>query len=99
MFSRELVNLSRFPAAATAGGRAFDKLNEIVAAFAAPAQLRELSLAAWSLVHGYATLCVELALVSETRRGARAALCPHHSQQRASDYAGHVTGELQSINL
>lgn len=74
MFSRELVDLSRFPAAAQAGGDAFDKLNEIVAAFAPADQVRELALAAWSLVHGYATLCVEVGLEPDARRGARARL-------------------------
>jgi hypothetical protein len=74
MFSRELVNLSRFPAAAAAGSGAFDRLNEIVATFAPPNRARDLALAAWSLVHGYATLCIEVGLESEARRGARARL-------------------------
>lgn len=74
MFCSELVSLSRFPAAAAAGRGAFDRLSEIVAAFAPPNQVRELSLAAWSLVHGYATLCIEVGLESETRRAARARL-------------------------
>jgi AcrR family transcriptional regulator len=74
MFSRELVNLSRFPAAAAAGGRAFEKLTGVVAAFAPPAQVGDLALAAWSLVHGYATLCIEVGLESDSRRAARARL-------------------------
>jgi AcrR family transcriptional regulator len=74
MFSRELVDLSRFPAAALAGSKAFDKLREIVAALAAADQVEDLALAAWSLVHGYATLCIEVALEPNARRGARARL-------------------------
>ena len=74
MFSRELVNLSRFPAAAAAGSSAFDRLTAIVAALAPPEQVRELALAAWSLVHGYATLCIEVGLEAESRRAARARL-------------------------
>lgn len=74
MFSRELVDLSRFPAVAQAGSRAFAKLTEIVAAFAPVDRVEELTLAAWSLVHGYATLCVEIALEPEARREARARL-------------------------
>jgi AcrR family transcriptional regulator len=74
MFSRELVNVSRFPAAAAAGSKAFDRLTEIVAAFAPPRQVRELALAAWSLVHGYATLCLEVGLEPESRRASRARL-------------------------
>jgi AcrR family transcriptional regulator len=74
MFSRELVNLSRFPAAAQAGTAAFDKLREIVGALAPPDRAGELSLAAWSLVHGYATLCIEVALEPGSRRAERARL-------------------------
>jgi AcrR family transcriptional regulator len=74
MFSRELVDLSRFPAAAQAGSTAFQQLKEIVAAFAPAASVRQLALAAWSLVHGYATLCNEVALEPVTLRRARARL-------------------------
>jgi AcrR family transcriptional regulator len=74
MFSRELVDLSQFPAAALAGTTAFGKLTDIVAAFAPADRVRELSLAAWSLVHGYATLCIEVALEPVSRRRTRARL-------------------------
>jgi AcrR family transcriptional regulator len=74
MFSQELVNVSRFPAAARAGAGAFDKLREIVAAFAPADRVPELALAAWSLVHGYATLCIEVALEPDSQRAARARL-------------------------
>jgi AcrR family transcriptional regulator len=74
MFSRELVDLSRFPEAAQAGAAAFGKLREIVAAFAPAERVRDLALAAWSLVHGYATLCVEVGLEADARRSARARL-------------------------
>ncbi|HEY6515748.1 MAG TPA: TetR-like C-terminal domain-containing protein [Steroidobacteraceae bacterium] len=74
MLSRELVDVSRFPAAAQAGTGAFDKLREIVAAFAPEERVPELTLAAWSLVHGYATLCIEVALEPDSQRAARARL-------------------------
>jgi AcrR family transcriptional regulator len=74
MFSQELVDLSRFPAAARAGTAAFAKLKEIIAAFAPADQVGELSLAAWSLVHGYATLCIEVDLEPVGRRAERARL-------------------------
>jgi AcrR family transcriptional regulator len=74
MFSRELVDLSRFPAAAQAGGTAFARLKELVAAFAPADRVRELALAAWSLVHGYATLCIEVGIEPSARRRARARL-------------------------
>jgi AcrR family transcriptional regulator len=77
MFSRELVDLARFPSAAQAGATAFGELKKIVAAFAPPDQVSELALAAWSLVHGYATLCIEVALEPVARRGARARLFAH----------------------
>lgn len=72
MFSQELVNLSRFPAAAQAGTAAFGKLKEIVSAFTPASRVQELALAAWSLVHGYATLCIEVGLDPVDRRAARA---------------------------
>jgi AcrR family transcriptional regulator len=74
MFSAELVDLSRFPAAARAGSMAFGKLKEIVAVFAPADTIGELALAAWSLVHGYATLCIELGLEPPAPRAARARL-------------------------
>lgn len=74
MFSQELVDLARFPAAAQAGTAAFDKLKEIVGAFAPADRIGELSLAAWSLVHGYATLCIEVALEPVGRHAERARL-------------------------
>lgn len=72
MFSRELVNLSRFPAAAAAGAAAFGKLVSIIASFAPAGRVDELSLAAWSVVHGYATLCIETRLEADERRPERA---------------------------
>lgn len=74
MFSRELVDLSRFPAAAQAGATAFETLKEIVAPCAPADRVAEFSLAAWSLVHGYATLCIEVALEPSERRAERARL-------------------------
>jgi AcrR family transcriptional regulator len=81
MFSRELVDVSRYPAAASAGSQAFGKLKEIVATFARADRVDELTLAAWSLVHGYATLCIEVNLEPDGRRRARARLfaCIIHS--------------------
>ncbi len=74
MFSRELVNLARFPAAAQARATAFAQLKAIVTGFAPEDRVAELALAAWSLVHGYATLCIEVALEPVERRAERARL-------------------------
>jgi hypothetical protein len=49
-------------------------LSAIVATMAAPSIVADLALAAWSLVHGYATLCIEAAIEGAERRNDRAAL-------------------------
>lgn len=54
MFSKELVDLSRFPEASAAAA-AFGKLAAIVGTIAHEDDVPDLSLAAWCLVHGYAT--------------------------------------------
>jgi AcrR family transcriptional regulator len=77
MFSQELVDLSRFPAAAQARRTAFGELRGIIAAFAPADRMGDLALVAWSLVHGYATLCIEVALEPQARRAARARLFAH----------------------
>jgi AcrR family transcriptional regulator len=77
MFSRELVDLSKFPEAAAAGASAFGQLTAVVARYAAPQRVDELSLAAWSLVHGYSMLCIEANLEPTGRRSERARLFAH----------------------
>jgi AcrR family transcriptional regulator len=72
MFSRELVDRERFPEVGEAGAAAQQALSDIVAAFCDPPRREELSLAAWSLVHGYATLCLEMCLEDESQREQRA---------------------------
>ena len=74
MFSKELVDLPRHPEARAAAGASFDRLAEIVGAVASPDTVAELSLAAWSLVHGYATLCIEIGLEEPRLRRTRADL-------------------------
>jgi AcrR family transcriptional regulator len=74
MFSRELVDLSRFPEAAAAAAASFASLTAIVATLTTPDRVDEVSLAAWCLVHGYATLCIETGLEGESRRAQRARL-------------------------
>jgi AcrR family transcriptional regulator len=74
MFSRELVDLARFPAAMAAARSAFGSLATIVATLAAPQHANALSLAAWCLVHGYATLSIEMGLEAPDRRAERARL-------------------------
>lgn len=74
MFSKELVDLPRHPAAQAAASASFAHLTKIVGAIASLETAADLSLAAWSLVHGYATLCIEIGLEGPERRRARAAL-------------------------
>jgi AcrR family transcriptional regulator len=74
MFSRELTDLSRYPAAMAAAHSAFGSLAAIVGTLTTPGRAEELSLAAWCLVHGYATLCNETGLESQDRRSERARL-------------------------
>lgn len=72
MFSRELVNIARFPAVVKVASSAFSSMRTIIATFAAPARVDELALAAWCLVHGYATLSIENGLENKRQRPKRA---------------------------
>jgi AcrR family transcriptional regulator len=74
MFSKELVAIERHPTADAASHTAFGRLVEIVAALVPPESVPDLSLVAWSVVHGYATLCIETGLESPDRAPERAAL-------------------------
>ena len=53
MFSKELVDLSR-QAAQAAASASFEYLAAIVSALTSPETVADLSLVAWSLVHGHA---------------------------------------------
>ena len=74
MFSRERVELSKFPEAAAAAQASFAQLSAIVAEFAAADRVAALTLAAWSLVHGYALLCIDANVEPGERRAERARL-------------------------
>jgi len=85
MFSRELVDVSRFPAAQEAAAGAFGSLSTIMTTLAPRERVAELSLAAWCLVHGYATLCIETALEAPARRAQRARLFARIIRNDAAD--------------
>lgn len=85
MFSRELVDLSHHPEAATAGAGAFQALADVVATLAPEERVEALSLAAWCQVHGYATLCLETNLEPQSRRHERAALFGRLINREAMD--------------
>jgi AcrR family transcriptional regulator len=74
MFSKEIVDLSRHPAAQAAAAAAFRCLAEVVGGIATPDTTADLALASWSIVHGYATLCIEMGLEAPDQRPARAKL-------------------------
>ena len=74
MFSKELVDLQRYPAAQAAAAASLAHLAGIIGAMASPDAVADLTLVAWSMVHGYATLCLEAFLEGPERREGRAAL-------------------------
>jgi AcrR family transcriptional regulator len=85
MFSRELVDLARFPEATAASAACYGSLTAIVATLTTADRVAELSLAAWCLVHGYATLCIETGLEGENRRAQRARLFARLIRTEAAD--------------
>jgi AcrR family transcriptional regulator len=72
MFSRELVDISRFPEATEAAASSFGELATVIATMVPEDQVADRSLAAWSIVHGYATLCNETGLEPVSERSTRA---------------------------
>lgn len=62
MFSRELVDVSGHPEAASAAGRAYGVLVDLIGELAPAGKAQDLAVSAWSLVHGYATLVNETGL-------------------------------------
>ena len=74
MFSKELVDLQRYPVAQAAAAASLSHLAGIIGGMASPDAVADLTLVAWSVVHGYATLCLEACLEGPERRRERAAL-------------------------
>ncbi len=74
MFSKELVDLSKHPEARREAAATFGRLVHIVSAVVSPDAVADLSLVAWSLVHGYAMLCLETGIEGPDRRRERAGL-------------------------
>lgn len=81
MFSRELVDLRRHEEAGKAADDTLKALAEIVRRIDKGGDRNGLVLASWSIVHGYAVLCIEAGL--EGRRAVR---------QRAAQFAGLLMG-------
>jgi len=72
MFARELVDVTKFADAAAASADAFGVLSAVVATLCRREQVEDVSLAAWCIVHGYATLCNEARIEAPERRSERA---------------------------
>jgi len=89
MFSREIVDLSRFPEALGAGAASYAVLVRIVAGIAPAEQVADFALVAWSTVHGYATLCNEAGVEAPAQRAARAALFTRILAAGAGDVSPH----------
>jgi len=81
MFSRELVDLGKHADAGKAADDTLKALAEIVGRIDKAGDRKGLVLASWSIVHGYAVLCIEAEL--EGRRAVR---------QRAAEFAGLLLG-------
>jgi AcrR family transcriptional regulator len=72
MFACELIDTTRFADVTAAGARAFSVLRAVVATIVTTERVEDVSLAAWCIVHGYATLCIETGLEPRERRAERA---------------------------
>jgi AcrR family transcriptional regulator len=74
MFASELVDRATHPLVREAHEASLAIVGGIVASMADSADAAALTLAAWALVHGYATLCNEVGIEGPERREERAAL-------------------------
>ena len=74
MFGKELVNVAEHPAAQAAAASALAALSAIIGAVVTKTRVQATKLVAWSLVHGYTSLCVEAGLETPENRVERARL-------------------------
>lgn len=74
MFSKDLVDLSKYGSAQQAASAALAELSAIIEAMAPPTDPHDVTLVAWSLVHGYTSLCIESGVEAGDQRRRRAGL-------------------------
>jgi len=75
MYGRELVDIADYPDAAAAANGAYAALQKVVATMdVGGRKADDVSLAAWCLVHGYATLCNEAGIEALEQKASRAAM-------------------------
>lgn len=74
MFGKEFVDLAQHHEAQAAASTGFTALLSIVAGLAPTSAAQDVTLVAWSLVHGYTSLCIEAGLEGQEKRAERARL-------------------------
>lgn len=74
MFGKELVDLTQHHDAQAAASTGLTELAAIIAGLAPGPAVQDVTLVAWSLVHGYTSLCVETGLEGQEKRAERARL-------------------------
>lgn len=74
MFGKELVDIRAYPAAQQAADAALGRLSDIISSIDPAADPGDATLVAWSLVHGYTDLCIEVGLEAPQERSRRARL-------------------------
>lgn len=74
MFSKELVDTAKYEPAQQAASAVLAQLSAIISVLRPATEERDTTLVAWSLVHGYTTLCLETGLEGAKERRRRAEL-------------------------
>lgn len=87
MFGKEFVDLAHHHDAQAAASNGLTELSAIVAALAPGPAVQDLTLVAWSLVHGYTSLCIEAGLEGAEKRTERARLFARTIQALAESSA------------
>jgi AcrR family transcriptional regulator len=74
MFGKEFVDISQHKDAQAAASNGLTELSTIIAGVAPAQTVEDVTLVAWSLVHGYTSLCIEAGLEGPEKRAERARL-------------------------
>ena len=74
MFGKELVDISQHHDAQAAASTGLTELSTIIAGLVPASAVQDVTLVAWSLVHGYTSLCIEAGLEGGEKRAERARL-------------------------
>lgn len=74
MFGKEFVDVSQHHDAQAAASTGLTELSTIIAGLAPVPAVQDVTLVAWSLVHGYTSLCIEAGLEGGEKRAERARL-------------------------